>query len=196
MHTLRETQAALRRAILDEDAVAFCALVTAEGLPPEERLEIYRNNVFASLTEVLCDTFPVVCRLVDHRFFAYAAHEFIRRHPPEIAVLAEYGGRFPDFLAGFAPCQELLYLPDVARLEWLMSRAAHAPDAEPIAATALANVTAEDAPRLQLRLHPSVGFLASPWPVDRILRANRCDSEFGATVDLAAGGVRLEVRRR
>jgi hypothetical protein len=36
---------------------------------------------------VLEDTFPVVCRLVDKRFFAYAAHEYLREHPPHSRCL-------------------------------------------------------------------------------------------------------------
>ena len=173
MPALHEVQAAFRRAILTGDTDTFCALVAADGLAPEERLGVYRNNVFASLTAVLRETFPAVCRLVDEHFFAYAAHEFICRHPPECAVLAEYGGRFPDFLAAFAPCRELVYLADVARLEWLMKVAANAAHADPIAAMTLGDVAAEDAPRLTLQLHPSFGFVASRWPIDRIWRANR-----------------------
>ena len=129
------------------------------------------------------------------RLFAYAAHEFICRHPPECAVLAEYGGRFPDFLAAFAPCRELVYLADVARLEWLMNVAANAAHANPIAAMTLADVAAEDAPRLTLQLHPSFGFVASRWPIDRIWRANRLEAAAEATIDLAAAGVWLEVSR-
>ena len=195
MLALHEVQAAFRRAILTGDTDTFCALVAADGLAPEERLGVYRNNVFASLTAALRETFPAVCRLVDERFFAYAAHEFICRHPPESAVLAEYGGRFPDFLAGFAPCRELVYLADVARLEWLMNVAANAAHANPIAAMTLADVVAEDAPRLTLQLHPSFGFVASRWPIDRIWRANRAEAAAEATIDLAAGGVWLEVSR-
>ena len=68
--------------------------------------------------------FPVVCRLVDHPFFAYAAHEFLRDHPPRSRCLAEYGGGFPDFLAAFEPCSSLPYLADVARFEWAIKLAA------------------------------------------------------------------------
>ncbi len=189
MLALHEVQAAFRRAILTGDTDTFCALVAADGPAPEERLGVYRNNVFASLTAALRETFPAVCRLVDERFFAYC------RHPPESAVLAEYGGRFPDFLAGFAPCRELVYLADVARLEWLMNVAANAAHANPIAAMTLADVVAEDAPRLTLQLHPSFGFVASRWPIDRIWRANRAEAAAEATIDLAAGGVWLEVSR-
>jgi hypothetical protein len=49
-------------------------------------------------------------------------------------------------------------------------------------------------PRLTFSVDASVSFLASPWPVDRIWRANQ-DGASSDPVDLASGGVRLEVRR-
>jgi hypothetical protein len=60
----------------------------------------------------------------------------------------------------------------------------------------LAHVAAEDMPRLTFSVDPSMSFLASLWPVDRIWRANH-DEDGASTdpVDLASGGVRLEVRR-
>lgn len=195
MPALRDVQAAFRRALLEDEADDAAALIVADGLAAEERLGVHRNNLFASLTAVLRDTFPAVCRLVDERFFAYAAHEFIRREPPSRAVLAEYGAGFAGFLADFPPCRALAYLPDVARLEWLMARAASAAAAEPLAAAALAAIAPGDAPRLVLWLHPAWGFLASPFPVDRIWRANRQDVADMPAIDLAAGGARLEVSR-
>lgn len=192
MPPLRDVQAAFRRALLAEDETALALLVEGGAA----RIDVHRNNLFASLGEVLRDSFPSVCRLVDERFFAYAAHEFIRRHPPERAVLAEYGGGFADFLADFPPCRHLAYLADVARLEWLMCAAATAADAAPLSAAALAGVAPEATPLLRLTLHPALGLLASPFPIDRIWRANRRDAPLDEPpIDLAAGGVRLDVHR-
>jgi pyruvate/2-oxoglutarate dehydrogenase complex dihydrolipoamide acyltransferase (E2) component len=197
MPALRELQQAVARALLDEAAEgAALALIAADRTSAAERLAIHRNNLFASLTEALAAAFPAVRRLVHPRFFAYAAHEFIRARPPRRAVLAEFGADFADFLAGFPPCRALAWLPDVARLEWLMHHAATAADRAPIAADALAGIAAAEAPRLVLALQPALGLLESPFPVDRIWRANRAESPSGATVDLAAGGVRLQVDRR
>lgn len=193
MPTLAEIQAAFRRALLDEAEEGALAVLVEEG---PARIAVYRNTVFASLNDVLRDTFPAVCRLVDERFFAYVAHEFIRRHPPRSAVLAEYGDAFAEFLAEFPPCRDLAYLADVARLEWLMRRAATAGDATALTATSLAGIAPDETPRLRLGLHPSLGFLASPWPVDRIWRANRRGATAEETISLAEGGVLIEVSRR
>ena len=196
MPALREVQAAFRRALLGKEDGALAALIADDGVAAAERLAVHRNNLRISLTDALRDTFPVVCRLVDERFFAYAADEFLTTSPPRRACLAEYGAGFADFLAAFPPCRELAYLPDVARLEWLLNVAAHAADAAPLPPSSLAVVAAEDTPRLVFRLAPSLGFLASPWPVDRIWRLNHPGADGDAAVDLDEGGVRLEINRR
>lgn len=195
----REFQTAFRRALLERDARSLeLMLPEIDGGPlaADERLEVYRNNVFASLTEALKETFPAVCRLVDERFFAHAAREFISLHPPEKPALIDYGARLPDFLARFPPCRDLHYLPDVARFEWLMNVAANALDAEAIAQDALASFHAEQAPRLVFTLHPSYGFVESAFPIDRIWRANCPGANDDEEIDLAAGGVKLQVSRR
>jgi hypothetical protein len=194
MPALRELQAVIGTAMLGGDAGAAAREIEPDGLAPEARLEIYRHHVLTTLTSALEATFPVICRLVDRRFFAYAADTYVRAHPPTGPCLFEYGDSFPDFLAAFPPCRDLAYLPDVARLEWAMSAALHAPDVDAIDPARLAQVVAEDMARLTFAVDPSVSYLDSPWPVDRIWRANQVGAS-SDPLDLASGGVRLEVRR-
>jgi len=194
MAALRDLQAAIGTAMLGGDAGAAAREIEPDGLAPEARLEIYRHHVLTTLASALEATFPVICRLVDRRFFAYAADAYVRAHPPAGPCLFEYGDTFPDFLAAFPPCRDLAYLPDVARLEWAMSAALHAPDVDAMDPACLADVAAEDMPRLTFSVDPSVSFLDSRWPIDRIWRATQ-DGAPGDPVDLAAGGVRLEIRR-
>jgi len=193
MPALREVQDSFRAALLSGDAADALGLIAGDDASRAAGFGVYRNNVAASLTDVLAVTFPAVRRLVGAGFFAYAAHDFIAAHPPRQACLAEYGADFPGFLAGFPPCRALAYLADVARLEWLVNAAANAPDANWAAPQALAAVAAEDAPRLAFALDPALGYLTSPWPIERIWRENRdCD---GGAVALDEGGVRLEIGR-
>jgi len=192
MSTLRETQATFRAALLSNAPDASVHGVIGDGLAPAARIAIYRHHVAATLGELLNDVYPVVRRLVDARFFAYAADRFVAAHPPASPCLAEYGDGFPSFLAGFAPCRHLPYLPDVARLEWAMSRAQHAAEAPRLTLRALAG---DDPGRRTLRMHPSLTLLDSAWPVDRIWRANQPDAEAGTVVALDAGSARLQVWR-
>ncbi len=195
MLPLLDLQRSLGRALLDGDDSAVAALIAGDGLEPSERLAVYRNNVVSSLTALLHDVFPVICRLVDARFFDYAAHEFIRTRPPSRPRLAEYGADFPDFLAAFPPCADLAYLADVARLEWLISAAAQAPQAPAIVPSALQGIAPADTSRLVLALQPSLRYVASRWPIDRIWRANHADLDGAEIIDLNAGGAWLEIRQ-
>ncbi len=196
MPSLLEIQRDFRRALLAGDTAALAASIATDGIVAAKRIEVHRNNVVASLSAALAETFPVVCRLVDARFFAFAAHEFIRVSPPDDPCVADYGARFSAFLADFPPCRELVYLADVARLEWLLQRAAGAADGTPLDPAGLAGLAAEDAERLTFRFQPSFGYLCSPWPIADIWRANRSDGAAQAPIDLDSGGALLEVRRR
>jgi len=101
MSTLLELQMQLRRAVLGGDTVEIVAAIHGDGLDPAARVGIYRNHAFATLGASLQATFPVICRLVDKRFFTYVAHEYLREHPPHSRCLVEYGADFADFLADF-----------------------------------------------------------------------------------------------
>jgi hypothetical protein len=196
MSALRELQAAFRRGLLgDAGAPELHALIEDDGLGAGARLAIYRHHVLDSLAAALRSAYPVCCRLVHERFFAYAADAYIREHPPAGPCLFEYGASFPAFLAAFPPCRGLAYLPDVARLEWALAAAAHAPDAVPLSPTTLRDLGPDGVMEAAFRFHPSVTLLESPWPVDRIWLANQPEADPAATVDLAAGGVCLEILR-
>ncbi|HLY67939.1 MAG TPA: hypothetical protein VKU60_20540, partial [Chloroflexota bacterium] len=91
---------------------------------------------------------------------------------------------------------KLIYLPDVARLEWAINAALHAPAEAPISRAGFAEVAMADYSKLVFRFQPSVGFLASDWPIDRIWQANRPENETVDPLNLAEGGCRLEIRQR
>jgi hypothetical protein len=194
MPALGDLQAAVRDALLGGDPFAAASHVAGDGLEPEARLRIYRHHVTTTLTAALESTFPVVRRLVDARFFAYAADSYIRDHPPSQPCLVEYGETLPAFLAAFPPCQAHAYLPDVARLEWAIHVARHADEARPLDAARLSSLPVETMSHLVFRFHPSVSYVASLWPIDRIWQGNQDDASGDGVVDLDGGGVCLEVR--
>lgn len=193
MSSLRDLQRGFRAALLSGDEASLAPHVVDDGVAASGRLALYRHHVFASLTAALEATYPVVCRLVDRRFFGWVADRYIRAHPPAGPCLFEYGGEFPAFLADFQACAHLPWLADVARLEWAMNVALHAPDSAPVDPEAWRALGPGALARLTLRLDPSVTLLESAWPVDAIWRANQPGAD--GVVDLRRGAVRLEVRR-
>jgi hypothetical protein len=193
MPNLLELQMQFRRAVFDGDTAPLVGAIRGDGLDPAARLRIYRNHAFATLGAVLEGAFPVVCRLVDKRFFAYAAHEYLREHPPHSRCLVDYGADFADFLAGFEACKDLPYLADVARFEWTLNSAATVREAFPLKIEVLAAVSPERAALLKISLQPSVNYFASGWPIHAIWQANQ--QKEVPTVDLAGGGTTVEIRR-
>jgi hypothetical protein len=196
MPTLREVQGGLATAILRGGADAIGATIVADGLTPDARVQVYRNHVFSSLTDALAATYPVVCRLVDRRFFDFAADRYVRRHLPDSPCLHEYGATFADFLADFPPCAALPYLADVARLEWAMNTVLHAEERPPMAPAMLGTVSPEDTGRIVVETDPAASWLRSAWPIDRIWHAHQLDADSVLPVDLTSGGVSLEIRRQ
>jgi hypothetical protein len=166
------------------------------AFPAARHVQVYRHNTYANLTEALGAVYPVIQQLVGVDFFEHTAAHFIRQSPPRAANLHDFGGDFADFLAGFAPAQSLVYLPDVARLEWAWHEAFHAADAAPLALETLASVDPADHAALVFCLHPSTRLLASGYPVDRIWQVNQPGFDGDASVNLDDGGARLLVRRR
>ena len=193
MSSLRELQTGFRAALLAGDERRIAPDIVDDGLSASARLAVYRHHVFTTLTAALEATYPVVCRLVDRRFFGWVADQYVRVRPPAGPCLFEYGADFPEFVATFPACAHLPWLADVARLEWAMNAALHAPDAAALEPEALRALAPAALARLPLRLEPSVTLLESPWPVDAIWRANQPATD--GVVDLGAGGARLEIRR-
>ena len=152
-------------------------LTPPPGLIRARRFSVHRNNLHASLIDVLRARYPVIERLVGEDFFKAAARIFATAHPPRTPVLIEYGGGFPAFLESFEPARGLPYLGDVARLEWLRHAAYHAADQAPLTAASLAGVPPESAGGLTFALHPSAGLIASPFPIVSIWETNAFDEQ-------------------
>ena len=187
MTGLRDLQSEFATALRDPGRGLPVDVISHNARHPTRRFNVYRNNVFASLTDLLQAYFPVVARLVGEEFFRAMAHDFIVRDPPRSPILSRFGARFPPFIQKFPAAQDLPYLADVARLEWLQQRAYHAQDRVPINPRKLASVPAEQLPDIAFKLHPSVGLLVSRFPVISIWQTNTMDSEV-RPISLDKGG--------
>jgi len=194
--SLREVQRAIRASLVERDDAAAAACILGDGLAPQQRLAVYRNTFASNLAGALRLSFPAVERLVGAEFFDNAARIFAHERAPASANLDDYGSEFPDFLSRFPPAASLAYLPDVARLEWAVTRALHASDLEALDANRLTEVEHDDRGRVRFVPHPSVSLMRSDYPVDAIWRAVLAQDDAAlAAIDLAAGPVWLLVQR-
>ena len=168
--SLHELQAAFDRSVFAGDAQGLEPWVDARGLAPQDRIQVYRNMVFNTLSGALVTSFPVVLRLVGQDCFEGLASRYIAAIPSSSGNLQDYGQSFPDFLASAAETAGLPYLPDVARLEWLRQEAYLAADADAIAPEWLTLLKDDELAQSKIDLHPSIHLLASQHPIFDIWR--------------------------
>ena len=190
--TLRAIQVSFGRFIADSDASVLLDTVDGSASEAADRLDIFRNNSLVTHTTVLAAVFPVVCRLVDPRFFAFMAHEFLRESPPQHPCLSQYGEAFPAFVARFSRAAAIPYLYDVARLEWAISRVPTAPRMQPIPIAQFA-ARMEDPAAARLLLESPVYFIRSEFPIDMVWDLNQSRAVIDRTL-LDARGAYLQVR--
>jgi len=196
MPTLLELQRSMSKFVLSRQNDEAAQFIFADGIAASERLNIYRNTFLASLTSALRISFPAVHRLVGAEFFDGAAQCFIEAEPPQSANLYLYGAGFAHFLARFPPAASLAYLADVARLEWAVNCALHAPDVPPLASECFAAIAQADPTHLVLVPHPSLTLLRAEYPSDAIWRAVLAEDDGAlSTIDLMEGPCWLLVER-
>jgi uncharacterized protein len=152
------------------------------------RLGLYRGNVQANAAKALRNAYPVCRRLVGADFFDGLAHAYAARLPSTSGDLNDYGAAFASFLDDFPHVAHLPYLPDVARLEWLVHRAHFAADVPLFDPAVLAGVTEAQFGARVARLHPACALLQSDWPLARLFEIHQPDYAGEFAVDVEAGG--------
>ncbi len=198
-----ETQGTFAQAVRRADEALPEGVTSHSAEAPTRRFNVYRNNFYASLIDVLAGRYSVVQRLVGDEFFRAMAKVYVEQEPPRSAMILAYGGGFADFLDRFPPVADVPYLQDIARLEWARHTAYHAADATPLRAEDFAGVPAEQVANLTLSLHPSLSVVESAFPVVSIWETNMFDDDVrpvGADAGAEAAMVvrpelRVEVRR-
>jgi hypothetical protein len=153
---------------------AFAAALLGAA-PAPLHMAVYRANVFGNWSAALTGAYPVVRAIVGAEFFGGLAHHYAHAHPSQSGDLNAYGSQLAAFLDSFAHTRDLPYLPDVARLEWLVHRAYYAAQAAPF----------DPARPEQARLAPACAFLESAWPLAQIWQAHQ-EGGKPAAVDLHA----------
>ncbi len=198
MPTLRDLQIEFATAIFNDngDDAGFMQNLAVSEMSSDRQLDIYRNNVFGCLTDALEMAYPVVLKLVGVEFFEHLASEFIRKTPSKSGNLHNFGGELAEFIAEFPSARDLVYLPDVARLEWACHEVFFSEDHPSLQSDRLAMVPEDQQKRLKFHLHPATRLIASEFPIHRIWETNQDGFTGDPAIHLDRGGVHLLVRRR
>ncbi len=178
---LNELQKTFLDLVLSEDGPK-AALFRSTGVSTDDRLRVYRHAILNRLENVLVATYPAIVALVGEPYFRQQmARGYIQNHLPLSGCLYYYGGAFSAFLKDHKVTKGMAFLPDLARLEWLVNESEYAPD-EKVHARSPESENSEPAP-----LKKSARLFASRWPVVS-LREYCLSEEPEDQFDIGAGG--------
>ena len=194
MNSLRELQASCHRAFTGTDPTALEDLVHDKGIPPQQRIAVYRNNHREIYRKALSASYPVVERLAGEDCLAGLAHQYSRQHPSRCGDMQRFGARFAAFLERTYGNSQFRYLSDVAELEWALEEVHLEPDEPRLHIKQLQKFADGDYGNLVFEVCRAVRLLSSRFPVLAIWRANQPGSD--ARVDLNQGGQHVAVVRR
>lgn len=150
-------------------------------------LRVYRNTVISGQIQALRDNYPVVAALLGEEMFTAAAVDYAQDCPQRSPLLANYGTRFPDWIAEQVWAANLPYLADVAKVERLHLEAGFAADGDALEPQRLSLVG--DWNRLRLRLHPAARFDWLAAPGFSIWQAHQAGVPNQIEIDWTAEGV-------
>jgi hypothetical protein len=136
----------------------------------ERAVQAYRSNGLLLAERAMAAAYPAVAFLLGDDNFNGLARQHWLQHPPRAGDVAQWGGGLAAHLAtldGLVADQP--WLPDVARVEWALHRAAFAADAQVDAASFA--LLAEHPDTAGLRLAPGWACIDSRCAVATITRA-------------------------
>jgi hypothetical protein len=190
MPSLAEYQQAMHAYLLAEQEAPqpMAEWCVGESTAATARLAVYRGTAHSTLLNALRLSYPAVRLVLGTDYFAAVAGDFIRGEPPTSAYLNDYGERFGAFVAELPTTATLSYLQDLARLEWAVNRALHAPEAAAIDPSRLQALEPDATARLCFRARPDISVLALRCPAERIWQAVlERDEASMRSVDLSSG---------
>lgn len=195
MDELKAIQRDMTAYILGEKpSSSLLASIVKTSLDASDLLQIHKNNYRLTLSDALVDVYPIVQSFVGRDWLEAALKKFVTEHPPQSACLAEYGGGFADFLDGFKPAASLVYLSDVARLEWAIYACQNKRDEKFLSGRDWAAFVGPDVGRQTLRTVEAHQFISSKYPLLDLWNIGS-GADTDAEINLDSGGVYLLVIR-
>jgi hypothetical protein len=111
----------------DEDTAQVLKLLsTSTRINPHKGLEVYRKNLIFGILDCLKEIFPQTRCVLGDDNFAVFVRDLIYQAPSSNADLRQYGEKLPEYLAKRTELDELAWVVDVARVEWIWNELAYA----------------------------------------------------------------------
>ena len=137
------------------------------------RLNIYKNNVFHSLTEALSSQFPTVKKLVGEKFFNACCNKFIKSININQTAMIFIGEEFSDFLKNFEHTKHMIFLSEMANFEFKKQQVYLAKEEESINIEKVQKYNLESLQSSQVTFLKAMSIINSPLAVYDIWRNNQ-----------------------
>jgi hypothetical protein len=186
-----EVQAYLLNPDAQPNPALQASLLGSAALSAEQGLAIYHNAYRARLLEALRGDYPAVHDWLGDEEFDALALAYLDAHPSQHFSLRWLGAKLADFIDDYLIPAQAAPLSELARLEWAFTLAFDAPEGQPLSLMQMAELPAEAWPTLQVRLLPSVQWLACRHNSLAIWRACKEQGEFPGSQLLSEGEVCL-----
>ncbi|MCV6587522.1 MAG: DNA-binding domain-containing protein [Marinobacterium sp.] len=159
---------------------------------PERSQAVYNTLDSDDGLQALKQSFPVINRLVGDDYFETLAGEYCRHYPAESDDILRFGDRFPLLLLKLSierrELDKLRFLPELARLEWLIQMAYFADRDSTFDFDALASVPMQQQPQIIFTLSHALNLMFSDWPVFEIWRAHQHGAQTLPSASLSLDG--------
>lgn len=171
----------------DEQRREFLSKIKKKSrISPQLAVEIYRNNTQGARVAALEQIYPACASVVGSSVFRAIAREFVANDEYGSADLNTYGGAFhrrlQHLLSGERLPADLVYLADLARLEYLLHQAYYADD-DPLFDFNDFEQTINDGIDISFHASHSLGLIDSGYPLHQIWMNNvtqQCASRVNA----------------
>lgn len=154
--TLVELQSKFQAGILAGDRSILASIVDSPKSDRATLFSVYHDAYRIRLAGLLSNDYPMLRNRLGDDVFGRLVEDYISSAPSRQRNARWYGARLPDFMQAapqWRPNQEAI---DLARFERALSDAFDAAEAHSVSIDALADVRAEDWPRIAFEFHPSV----------------------------------------
>jgi hypothetical protein len=165
-------------------------------LSATQRFNIYRNSILERLTKVLKHHYPVCLALIGDLCFQGVCRAYAFMFPNVPYDVNTFGEHFSLFLEKFEPLQDLVYLPDVAKLEWAIHKVLSGGKGEMLDITKLELVSPDNQGGLRFHLGSCTTLMFSQYPIYTIWQMNQPHYQGAESVSLDEGGCHIFIYRQ
>lgn len=162
----QELQSLFKEAVVRGDRAVLGDLNSGpEHLPAATGIKVYRDAYFLRMREYLEDDFPKTFAAWKEAERRAIVRSYAAKFPSCSPTAADFGARFPGFLADRKWAPGLCHLPDLAALEWALVRARNAPAPVKRGFERLNHASEGDLARARFHFDPAMSFVDSEWPL-------------------------------